>query len=106
MPSAIALPPPGFSATHSSAFAALGERLVPGDRLPGVAVPQHRALHTIGIVEALQRRLATLAQATSIHGVGRVAFDLDGAALARLDQNAAARRTLAAGARVPVGNTE
>ena len=80
------------------------ERVVPGDRLPCAVLPHLRRLHAVGIVESLQRSLAARAQAACVHGVVRIALDLDRAPLARLDQHAAACRTLAAGAGVPVGH--
>ena len=80
------------------------ERLVPAHGLPCALHLEHRPAHAIGVVQALQPGLPACAHAAAVHGVRGIALDLDGAPLARLHQDAAARGAFAAGAGVPVGH--
>ena len=71
-----------------------------GIRLP----PAERTAEAVGVVQALQRRLAADAQAAAVQRMLRVAFDLDRATLARAHQHPAAGGAFAAHRRVPGGH--
>ncbi len=82
----------------------LGERLaqprdgvVPRDRLPRAVFLHHRRAKAVRIVETLQRRLAARAERAVVQWVIRISFELDRAPVARLDDEPAAGRALAAG---------
>ncbi len=78
---------------------------VPEERLEGATLFLERSLGSAGIVEALQPGLAALTERTCVDGVRRIAFQFDGARLARLDVEAAAGGALRAGAGVPGGDS-
>ena len=78
------------------------EGFVPGELAPRAVLPGHRSGDAVGIVEPLEPSLPARAQPAAVDGVRGIALDLDGATLARLDQDTAAGGALAARARVPV----
>jgi len=72
------------------------DRGVPLDRLPGTVLLDHRAAEAIGVVEPLHRRLAARAQRPAIERMFGIALELRRATVARLGDDAAAGRALAA----------
>ena len=70
---------------------------LPGDGNKLSAFAHHRAAITVRIVEPLERRLTAATQRATIHRMIGIAFGLDGATVAGLDQQSAAGRALATG---------
>ena len=78
-------------------------RVMPSSHVIGFQLPlvaHHRRAEAIGIVEPLQRRLAARAERAAVQRVLRISLELDRAAVARLGDDAARGRALAAGRRV------
>ncbi len=72
------------------------DRVVPRDRLPRAVFLHHRRAKAVRIVETLQRRLAARAERAVVQWMIRISFELDRAAVARLDDEPTAGRALAA----------
>src|SRR5690606_27078200 len=81
------------------------ERTIPGHRYQPVSLAQHGTAIPIGIVEPLQCSLAARAQRVLVQRMRRIALQLDRPAVPHLGDDSAARRTLAAGGRVVVGDS-